>query len=643
MLIENNISTKVQCASYDDALTTLLCEKDNLIKWKNELLSEADTRCKMIDHIMKEVLSWDESNIKREVYIVGSPEQQYIDYIFTSENNSFLIEAKKNGLYFNNSISVKKCKTTGALSKDSSTKKAIEQAKKYCKDNKINVGCICNGYQFIVFLNDNTLDNKCDTFIFNDIENVEVDIINFYNIFSPYTNAEHSLKEILNHNVDRIRDIPQFNRTVLDITYNPHEKISRNPVDSYVRPIIKEFFSDLVSEDNIKYLKECYCNDERATQYEKQLTALLTDELPKLESPVQDSYYFGDDFVRKEKEFVKSFGKSSDVMILVGGVGAGKTTFIHKFLNFDLPENIRQNVIWIYIDFLKVYSEDIDIKEYIIKESLKQIRDKYSFLKIDDWETLHKIYNTDITHLSKGALKPFYESNREEYNRRIGDFLYERQNNELRFGQDVLKYLSMKQDFKKMICITIDNADQKSEVFQSNCLKAAYDFSMTIKSLVILSMREVSYWRLRNSNPFDAYPGYAYHIAAPSVSSIISKRIEVACKYLKNDKMYMTINNIRVEIKVKDFFEIISKSLNRNNTALNSGITLVESLSVNNLRFATEMLGTFLTSGHTNTAEYIYTYLNSGNYEIPYHAFARSIALGDYKIYHSNESLIISV
>ena len=637
-------TSKAQCASFDDALDALSREKNNLIKWKDELLSETDTRCKMIDQIMKEVLHWDEHSIRREVHIDESPEHQYIDYIYKSDNNLFLIEAKKNGVYFNTSVTVKKCKSTGALSKDPTTKKALEQMKKYCKDYNIPVGCICNGYQFIVFLNENMPDNRYDTYVFNDINNIENDIVNFYNIFSPYSNSCNILKELFIYKSDRIRDIPQISKSILDIIYNPNEKISRNPVDSYVRPIIGEFFSELVSEGNIKYLKECYCSDERSTQYEKQLTALLADELPKLETPIQDSYYFGDDFVRKGKEFLKSFGKRSDVMMLVGGVGAGKTTFIHKYFNFDIPEEINKNIIWIYVDFLKVSSEKIDIKEYIITECLKQLREKYSFLKIDEWRTLQEIYRADIIRWQKGSLKPYYENNRKEYEKIIADRLFEKQNNDLVFGEDALRYLSMKQDYKKMICLTIDNADQKSEEFQINSLKAAYDFSMSIKSLVILSMREASYWKLRNSNPFDAYPGYAYHITAPSVSDIISKRINIACRYLKNQKMYLTApNSLRVEIKINDFFEIVSNSLNENNSALKSGIALLEVLSVNNLRVATGMLGSFLTSGHTNTLEYILTYLNKGNYQIPYHAFVRSISLGDYRIYHSKESLIMNI
>ncbi len=39
------------------------------------------------------------------------------------------------------------------------------------------------------------------------------------------------------------------------------------------------------------------------------------------------------------------------VFVLVGGVGAGKTTFINHFYFYELTEQIRKDIIWINIDF----------------------------------------------------------------------------------------------------------------------------------------------------------------------------------------------------------------------------------------------------------------------------------------------------
>ncbi len=629
--------------SPDDTLKNLESIKSTLDEYKKCHLSETDTRCKMIDYIFKNVLFWKETNITREesYYDIDNEKVLYIDYIFESNKNKFLVEAKNSNNYFNTPTSTKKLKRTGVLYRDVNTRNALMQAYDYCKKKNIDVGCICNGYQIIVFIISNK-EYRYDTYVFNSVDSMMENINDFVNIFSPYSNSFEELNRIFENSNDKIRDIPQFGKTINQEVYNSDERINRNPVDMHIRPIISKFFTDLVSEDTIKYLDECYCNDDRLSQYEKQITSLLEDDIPKLGIPVQDSKYFDEDFLSKQKGHVFGYGKTSDVMMILGGVGVGKTTFIHRYFNYILPENIRKNIVWVYIDFTKLSDENINIKEYILKDALKQIREKYKFLKVDEWETLQEIYKPDIIRLKNGALKPMYQKNRENFDIEISKFLNEKSKNEVQFSEDILKYISMKQSYKKVVCLTIDNADQKTENFQIQNLKAAFEFSKEIKSLVLLSLREESYWKLRNMNPFDAYHGYAYHISAPSVSKIIGKRIDVACKYYKGKTInLLTPNNMNCTIKVNEFLKILRDSLYGKNDSIN--ILLFEALSVNNLRYATEMLGTFLISGHTNTLEYIQTYLNRGDYNIPFHAFVRSIALGDHRYYHTDKSLIANL
>jgi len=240
----------------DNILSKFLEHKKILSQHEEEILSETDTRCKMIDVLFKSVLGWEEVNIKREEYTSGTDKVGFIDYVFKSNNNQFLVEAKKNGNYFNLPKCNKKAKSYGILSKDKLTKEALQQAYDYCKNKRINVGCICNGYQLAVFLL-NYNDNDNDTYIFNGLEDIEKDIITFINIFSPRSDANNTVINILNTANSNIRDLPQFTKRVSENIFNADAKINRNPLDSYLRPILYEFFSDLNFENEIS--DECYC------------------------------------------------------------------------------------------------------------------------------------------------------------------------------------------------------------------------------------------------------------------------------------------------------------------------------------------------------------------------------------------------
>lgn len=63
--------------------------------YSEKILTETDTRVKIIDLILKEALGWKEENIIREESIKEEKGTKYIDYIFESNMNKFIVEAKK--------------------------------------------------------------------------------------------------------------------------------------------------------------------------------------------------------------------------------------------------------------------------------------------------------------------------------------------------------------------------------------------------------------------------------------------------------------------------------------------------------------------------------------------------------------------
>ncbi|MFL0197251.1 hypothetical protein ACJDU8_17050 [Clostridium sp. WILCCON 0269] len=602
-------------------------------------LSETDTRCKIIDFIFKEVLKFDEKSITREPSYFNNNKVNYIDYIFETNDNKFLLEAKKSSILFNLPVRGKKF-ATSVLVKDKNFKEAFNQANRYCEDKKINVGCISNGIDFIVFVRNN-FKGRYNSYIFRGLEDLLDDFLHFYNIFNPYYSAESAMLEILNLNNTEIRDIPQHGKCLNDIIYDSYATINRNPIDIYIKDFNEIFLSDLISDRNIKYMEKCYCSQESIDKYNRQFLNVFEDSIPNLNLPVIGAQNFKKEYIKKSRNAsIDIFLPKREVMILVGGVGAGKTTFLNRFFKNILPEEIRKETIWINMDFLKESRENIDVKDVIYVEAINQIRTKYEQLYIDDYDMLKEIYKNDIERLKKGALRPIFNNDKVEFERKISDFLVKKTSDEVKFGEDVLKYFSQDPIYHKIICITIDNADQKSEEFQIKCITAAHDVSMRINSIVILSMREDSFWRLKNINPLDAYRGNAYHIAAPSVSEVLRKRILAGAEILGNIDMLLNECGKSIKIKVKQFLSILSDSLFDKG---NNKMDLFDKIAANNIRLALEMLSTFLISGHTNTKEYIMTYLTNGNYVIPSHAFIRSIALGDYKYYHSDKSLFINI
>jgi hypothetical protein len=100
-------------------------------------VSEADTRVKIIDRILTEVLMWPEECISRE----GHVHSGFIDYTLSVQGRPYVaVEAKKEGISFVLPIDAEKhrgLRIDGPLSTDKAIKDAIDQVRGYCDDGGI--------------------------------------------------------------------------------------------------------------------------------------------------------------------------------------------------------------------------------------------------------------------------------------------------------------------------------------------------------------------------------------------------------------------------------------------------------------------------------------------------------------------------
>lgn len=164
----------------DQALLAFEEYKKEYNSFSQTQLSESDTRSKLIDKLLINVLGWSEENITRE----GKVESGFFDYKLSLPGIHILLEAKKQVIemvFPENHLRT----TLNALLKQN--KEVIEQLKDYCIDSGIPLGIITNGHQFIIskfFNSDGTDWKKNQTFIFRSLDDIENRFIDFYNNLS---------------------------------------------------------------------------------------------------------------------------------------------------------------------------------------------------------------------------------------------------------------------------------------------------------------------------------------------------------------------------------------------------------------------------------------------------------------------------
>lgn len=111
--------------------------------------SEAETRFKIIDRIIREVFQWKDGQVSVEEREIES--EKYIDYILRNKDYSIVIEAKKLGASFPSFTKQKKLRLSGQILGTGEVSKAIKQAEGYADSLNANLVVVSNGSCWIVF------------------------------------------------------------------------------------------------------------------------------------------------------------------------------------------------------------------------------------------------------------------------------------------------------------------------------------------------------------------------------------------------------------------------------------------------------------------------------------------------------------
>jgi len=580
-------------------------------------LSEADTRAKYIDPLFTRCLNWQESDIVREEHINAG----YLDYVFRVRGkNVFVLEAKRSGVAFTTPITfnLKRRHRIGFVMKDRSVKDALEQARRYCIDKGTLFGIVSNGTQYIVFEavrpGEDWTDANC--IIFYNLDDIKNSFVEFWNILSKDAVENNSL-------VDRV-SVPaeefKFTRPVDNIHFR-NEKQPRNDLSRYMAPIIGYAFQEITEPEKIDMLRQCYVYEKEFEEVDRSLrryfctdmpVAYAADDIKKIVQKGESAGVFEDDFHRYA-ELVQKDHQEPVIFLLLGGIGAGKTTFIHRFFNIVLTEKEQEKILWFYVGLRDAPTSEDHVENYIMEKILEDLSGKY--------RTLVQYVKEEF---SLNAFAPKLQVVRSLF--------------------AILKALGY------VICIVLDNVDQHISAlpkFHEQVFLKANSLTKTLRTITILTLREESYYGSDLVGVFDAYYIQKYLISAPNFIDLIVHRLDYIL-----DKLRLPEAEFRKLIKtnmnygsalddIRDFLHVIRDSILRNPKR---GVSaFMKQSSGGDMRRALELFSNFLVSGNTKIDEILDKYRVSGSYQIAYHQFIRSIILGDYRYFSGEHSHLMNV
>lgn len=610
--------------------------------YKSKDISESDTRSKIIDKILIEILGWKEEDIIREGHI----DSGYFDYKVTIPGFHLIVEAKKQFVQFV-LPNARKITTFNALLKGN--EEVINQIRSYLTDSGISNGIVTNGSQFIIgkLVNTDGKDwkkNKC--LIFDGFDDIEKRFIEFHNNISKESIIE-------NGNFDfYTEDLTAKSYKIVSTLIDREKEIVRNNISAEIAPLIDYVFGEIFQEeeqDNIEFFKECFISNEEIKKNRSEIEKLFGDIAPKLAEVIPakntssvvsqiESEIANAPILAKETSAPKP-------IIIVGSKGSGKTTFINYLFKSQINENVLKNHPYVYVDFRKYFNQDKSIDtEKIAEDILYFLYDKYPELQLHFANVLKRVYFKEIRRYDESIWDDLLTENKTEYNRKLNEFIAEKLKNKLEHLEHVSKYLIRERRIR--LLLVFDNADQFDSKLQERVFLLANSLNRKANCGVIVSLREGYYYKWRNSPPFDAFESNVYHITAPRYKEVLQKRINYTLSNLKFEGKTsgLTAQGFTIEIKNSAIYEFLfglnNSLFSENNSQL---IDFLDYSSFPNIREGLRLFKLFLVSGYTDVSEYIMRVRYSQEERrvfIPIHEFFKTIGLNN-KLYYNHETSVI--
>lgn len=596
--------------------------------------NEAATRLKVIDHVLRDVLGWTDADISPEERVSEDGTVTYADYVLRTANVGVVVEAKKIGASFDLSISKRKERLNKAFV-SGMVGDAIVQARDYCRSLGIDFAVVTNGRSWVIFpaqRHDQVSFQDSTAIIFPDIEAaLTVDFQEFSDLLNRDSVINGSLEGAL---IGR-HENQLSSRTLGHLIGASGRTPRRNPIYPLIQPGIEVAFSDAISELQGDMLERSYVSTGERARFDHRIgmhlakKASLFDSLPPrpLKSTEQNALV---------DKINSALQRSKPLAILVlGSVGAGKTTFLEftykvKSAKFFEKNKGRSYPHWIYIDFRGFTTKDSP-REFIYKNILEYIKEDGYFSDFN--AAIEPAYRKDIESLKKG---PFFlfSSNEEKLNERLVELISGEYAAVAPYVEKLISHAAK----NTPIFLVVDNIDQvEQQDLESKLFADVLAIGQLLRVNIVISMRDSTYAKYRSAPVFDAYDFDPIQIETPKISSVLSKRFQLAKFLLSGVSGEFTAEN-GAHMVVEDastFIDLVQSSV------LGTEVGhMIEILATDDVRLSLRMTRQFLETGYTNPGRALEMYRRNKNYVLPRHEAFRAILQGGAPVYKEELSTI---
>lgn len=596
----------------------------------NSIESEEDSKVKIINRIFSECLGWPYQSFKCE----NKHDNGFSDYILSSMGEkSLIVEAKRVGVI--KIISSVQDKYRTLKISGSSLKQCmngIHQAFSYASECGIPVSVVTDGITWVVFKTwvvGSSYKDK-EAFVFPSLEAIE----NSFSVFYELLAYEHVQNKTYNILFDEIHN----SRMNLTLPTTPalepsHIKIMKKSIISFdLEKVFNNFFSQLSGDENSEIMRECFVESNESRIADHSLEKITSSVLSNLS---RDKHKVGSELselIKGNLEAEKPLDSDLSVFI-VGPTGSGKTTYIDRFFQKILPQDLRESCLTIKINCLEETGEESTVIKSITEKLIGFIELELFKGDMPKYDDLRGVYFNLYKRMSTGHLKKVYENDRASFDSKFADKLEEEiYSNREGYLESLLQFAINNR--KKFPIIIVDNTDEFSLDFKSKVFQFCNAYRRKVKlCMLIFPVTDKSAWSFAKTDIFTIHQSRSFFLPTPSPKEVFRKRINYLNSKLNIEdivqrKQYLSEKGIRIDLKdISNFARVLEDVFVENNyTAKTLG-----NLTNYNIRSIMQLSKRIITSPVLRIEDLITSYLTSEH--ISYNKFIDALIRGEYEAY----------
>jgi len=420
-----------------------------------------------------------------------------------------------------------------------------------------------------------------------------------------------------------------------------NEEVGTNTFGSNIALDYQHLFNPTTTEERAYIVKEAYIISKSRERYLEPIDKIVRAAIPPSEANSKVIYSDKPQAIIKKLQNKNKNELEHKILLLIGSVGSGKSTFV-DYLRYEvLPKKNTTATEWIRVDMNESPLENAMIYDWICEQIIAEFRRAHCGIDFDELPSLMKLYSVEIKQFQKLARELLKE---QEYNSELYKTVERLQLDKKQTVKAYLRYLCAERG--KLAILVLDNCDKRIRDEQLMMFQAAQWLQHEFRCLIFLPLRDITYDNHRNEPPLDtALKDLVFRIEPPSFQEVLIARINLALKEMQKKSSektfeYQLPNQMRVTFpaeKLAYFLTSILKSLFEHDKYLRR---MIVGLAGRNLRKAMEIFLDFCKSRHITEDQILKICNAKGNYSIPFYIVSRVLMRMNRRFYNSDSSYV---